>query len=71
MSRPATGSVSSPGATPRVLGKPFSCWSLAKLRDYLIGTGYVTHDQRRDDPSDARTRGFLAGHQDMEGQQRP
>ena len=27
---------------PRFLGKPFSCWSLAKLRDYLIDAGYVT-----------------------------
>ncbi|MFD1320606.1 IS630 family transposase [Micromonospora sonneratiae] len=27
---------------PRFLGKPFSCWSLAKLRDYLVETGHVT-----------------------------
>lgn len=27
---------------PRFLGQPFSGWSLAKLRDYLIATGYVT-----------------------------
>ncbi|MBP1782032.1 transposase [Micromonospora sp. HB375] len=27
---------------PRFLGKPFSCWSLAKLRDYLIDVGYVS-----------------------------
>ncbi|GAB3177775.1 hypothetical protein GCM10027259_23190 [Micromonospora palomenae] len=27
---------------PRFLGKPFSCWSLSKLRDYLIEAGYVT-----------------------------
>ncbi|MEQ4306319.1 IS630 family transposase, partial [Plantactinospora sp. B6F1] len=27
---------------PRFLGRPFSCWSLAKLRDYLIESGYVT-----------------------------
>ncbi|MFG3700837.1 IS630 family transposase [Micromonospora sp. NPDC047620] len=27
---------------PRFLGKPFSCRSLAKLRDYLIDAGYVT-----------------------------
>ncbi|WBC03739.1 IS630 family transposase [Micromonospora sp. WMMA1976] len=26
---------------PRFLGRPFSCWSLAKLRDYLIDAGYV------------------------------
>ncbi|MGC5332875.1 transposase [Micromonospora sp. DT62] len=26
---------------PRFLGKPFSCWSLAKLRDYLLDAGYV------------------------------
>ncbi|WP_431894691.1 hypothetical protein [Micromonospora haikouensis] len=27
---------------PRFLGRPFFCWSLAKLRDYLIDAGYVT-----------------------------
>jgi hypothetical protein len=27
---------------PRFRGQPFSCWSLAKLRDYLINAGYVT-----------------------------
>ncbi|MER7475538.1 IS630 family transposase [Micromonospora sp. NPDC000018] len=27
---------------PRFLGKPFSCWSLVKLRDYLTDAGYVT-----------------------------
>ncbi|WP_225854879.1 IS630 family transposase [Micromonospora sp. ALFpr18c] len=27
---------------PRFLGRPFSCWSLAKLRDYLIDTGRVS-----------------------------
>lgn len=27
---------------PRFLGQPFSGWSLTKLRDYLIATGYVT-----------------------------
>ena len=27
---------------PRFLGRPFSCWSLSKLRDYLIETGQVT-----------------------------
>ncbi|MFG1886238.1 IS630 family transposase [Micromonospora sp. NPDC049102] len=27
---------------PRFLGQPFSCWSLSKLRDYLIETGRVT-----------------------------
>jgi transposase len=26
---------------PRFLGQPFSCWSLTKLRDYLITTGRV------------------------------
>jgi transposase len=26
---------------PRFLGRPFSCWSLSKLRDYLIETGRV------------------------------
>src|SRR4051812_38763955 len=26
---------------PRFLGRPFSCWSLAKLRDYLIEAGHV------------------------------
>lgn len=26
---------------PRFLGRPFSCWSLAKLRDYLIKSGRV------------------------------
>lgn len=26
---------------PRFLGQPFSCWSLAKLRGYLIDTGRV------------------------------
>ena len=27
---------------PRFLGQPFSCWSLTKLRDYLIATGQVS-----------------------------
>jgi transposase len=27
---------------PRFLDRPFACWSLAKLRDYLIEAGYVT-----------------------------
>ncbi|WP_233513385.1 helix-turn-helix domain-containing protein [Micromonospora craterilacus] len=27
---------------PRFLSRPFSCWSLSKLRDYLIETGRVT-----------------------------
>ena len=27
---------------PRFLGQPFSCWSLSKLRDYLIATKTVT-----------------------------
>ena len=26
---------------PRFLGQPFSCWSLPKLRDYLIAAGHV------------------------------
>lgn len=35
---------------PRFLGRPFSCWSLAKLRDYLIEPGYVARSASR--PSD-------------------
>ena len=27
---------------PRFLGQPFSCWSLTKLRDYLVDTGRVS-----------------------------
>ncbi|WP_230534014.1 hypothetical protein [Salinispora arenicola] len=27
---------------PRFLGQPLSCWSLTKLRDYLIAAGHVT-----------------------------
>ena len=72
MSRPLRRICAIAKADPRILGLPFSTWSLSKLRDHLLEAEGSGHGQRRDAAAaPARERGVLAGHQDVEGVQRP